>query len=334
MNSEGGPTVSVVVGAYNEEDVIADTIQSILGQTFDNFEIVVVDDGSSDRTAQIVESFQDSRVRLVSFDQNQGLPSALNRGIQEARGEYIARADADERSLPFRIQRQSEILDSESSIQAVACWYCIIGQDKTQIVDIEISTDRDFGVNDLLENGPGVAHGSMMIRKEALLDVNGYREEFQLAQDYDLWLRMADTFGKGWLHIIPDVLYERNINAYQLQKRHRQRIFGDAARESAKIRRAGHSDEKLLSNLDERAERSEGPNYSQKELAGMYHYHVGTQLLTQNKRSRARQHLLKALWFAPTRPRPWYRLGLSILPPEHRKTIQNWVKKQLLSTRN
>ena len=169
----------------------------------------------------------------------------------------------------------------------------------------------------------------MTIRSQALSEVGGYRESFRLAQDYDLWLRMAETFGPGWLHVVPEVLYERTIEAAQLQKRHQQRVYGNAARECARARRDGHDDEQILHELPERVARTDSPDYTQRELEGMYHYLLGTKLLEQNRPSAARRYLLTALWFAPKRPRPWYRLVLSILPRTKRQSVQHWVKTQL-----
>ena len=329
MNADRSPRISIVIGVYNEEDTIARTLQSLLGQTMSAFEIIVVDDGSTDNTAEVVADFTDRRIRLITTDQNRGLPVALNSGIDAARGEYIARADADERSLPYRLQCQTEILDEQSDVKAVGCWYRYVGRDGKQLVDERVSTDRSFSVTDLLENGTGVAHGSMMIRADALSKVEGYREAFQLAQDYDLWLRMAEEFGPGWLHVVPSVLYERTIEASQLQKRHRQRVYSDAAQECARMRMNGGTDAQILEDLSERVERSVGPEYTPREQEGMYHYLIATKLLAQNHQRAAQRCLLKALWFAPKRPRPWYRLVLSCLPSDQRQTIQGWVKKSL-----
>ena len=99
MNADTPPKISVVIGAYNEEQAIAETLQSLLGQTIDDFEIIVVDDGSTDETTDTVADFTDRRIRLVSLDENRGLSRALNRGISGAGGEYIERADAGGRSL-------------------------------------------------------------------------------------------------------------------------------------------------------------------------------------------------------------------------------------------
>jgi glycosyltransferase involved in cell wall biosynthesis len=329
MRNNRDPRLSVVMGAYNEEEQISRTLQSLLGQTTCNFEIIVINDGSTDGTVKMVNDFDDDRIRLVTIDQNEGLPYSLNRGIEIAQGKYIARADADERSLPYRLQRQSSVLDTHQDTQAVGCWYRNIGRNSEQISDVKISPGRLFDVEDLLENGPGVAHGSMMLRKEALSTVGGYRESFQLAQDYDLWLRMSETFGTGWLHIVPEVLYERRIDVSQLQKRHRQRIYSEAAQACARARKQGRNEAEIVDNLTERLKNVEGYEFIQNEREGMYHYLIGTKLLEQNKTSAARQCLLKSVWYAPKRARPWYRLGLSLLRPDQRQTVQNWVESML-----
>jgi glycosyltransferase involved in cell wall biosynthesis len=233
------PLVSVILGAYNEEDTIAATLQSLLGQSMADIEIIAVDDGSTDGTAEVVGMFEDSRVRLLSLERNVGLPGALNRGIEAARGPYIARADADELSFPFRLQRQSTVLAENPHVQAVGCRYQIRGRRNECIVTKQVDSRTTFDVESLLQNGPRIAHGSVMLRKSAVTEVGGYREEFQLAQDYDLWLQMAEHFGEGWLHIVPETLYLRTIQAEQLAKRERQRAYGYAARECAKMRQQG-----------------------------------------------------------------------------------------------
>ncbi|WP_203227893.1 MULTISPECIES: glycosyltransferase family 2 protein [Haloferacaceae] len=323
MDSER-PLISVVVGAYNEEDSLADTIQSLLGQSFSDYEIIIVDDGSTDKTAEIAKSFEDTRVRLVAIDENIGLPKALNRGIQESEGEYIARADADEYSDPFRLQKQRSVFEANSGVQAVGCWYATIGPDNERVATVQVSQNRDFGVNDLLNNGPGIAHGSVMMQKEAIKRVGGYREEFTLAQDYDLWFRMADEFGEGWLDVVPEVLYERRVEAHQLEKRELQRLFAETARKCAKRRQRGEDDTGLLKELSDRAQEVESRNFNSRVATGMYHYLQGNHLLEQGNHTASRHRALKAIWFAPTKPRPWYLLLLSSLPSEWREAAQNW----------
>ena len=331
MNCQKNPLISVVIGAYNEEESIAKTLQNLLGQTISNCEIIVVDDGSTDSTADQVQKFDNPCVRLLRTEQNQGLPSALNLGINNARGKYIARSDADEISLPLRLERQSEILDEKEEAKVVAPWYRTVGRYDTKICDVKIPSSRNFDVPDLINNGPGIVHGSVMMRKEAVISVGGYREEFQLAQDYDLWLRMAETFGEGWLYILPDILYERSINASRLEKRQRQRRYATAARKSAELRQKNHDDTEVINNLARCSDVDSEKEYNERELVGMYHYLAGVQLLKQNKIVSARHRFLKAIWFAPLRLRPWYKLCITAIPRRKRQYIQSKIKSRIES---
>jgi len=323
--------ISVVIGAYNEEESIAKTLQSLLGQTISNCEILVVDDGSTDATADQVEKFDNPCVRLLRNEQNQGLPSTLNLAINNARGKYIARSDADEISLPLRLERQSEILEEKKEAKVVAPWYRTVGRYDEKICDVKIPSSRNFDVPDLINNGPGIAHGSVMMRKEAVISVGGYRKEFQLAQDYDLWLRMAETFGKGWLYILPDVLYERSISASQLEKRQRQRRYATAARKSAELRQKNHDDTEVIKSLTKISNIDSEKEYNERELIGIYHYLAGVQLLSQNEIGSARRRFLKATWFAPLRLRPWYKLCTTAIPRSKREYIQSKIKTRIES---
>ena len=321
------PTVSIVIGAYNEEETIADTLQSLLGQTFSDFEILVVDDGSTDDTRRIVERFDDQRVNLIANETNLGLPRSLNRGISHAEGTYIARADADERSLPTRLQRQVDVLETREEVQVVGCWYRVIGREEERIADIEIPLERSFDVDDLLKEGPGIAHGSVMMRKEAVVTVGRYREQFTLAQDYDLWLRMAEEFGPGFVHVVPEVLYERRLSADQMAKRSKQRLFSAFAKRSARRRRNGESED--LAELERKAHQVPTRNLSENEREAMYHYLAGVQLLNEDDKGAARRRFLLAVKAAPTNVRPWYRLFLSCLSDQRRNKVKNTIQTML-----
>ena len=113
------PRVSVVMPAYNAEKYIGEAIDSILNQTFTDFEFIIIDDGSSDRTADIVKSYSDPRIRLLANERNSGIVASLNRGIQKATGKYIARMDADDYSRLDRIKKQVDFLDNHPEVIAL-----------------------------------------------------------------------------------------------------------------------------------------------------------------------------------------------------------------------
>lgn len=304
------PSVSTVVAAYNEEDSIAKTIQSHLGQTLVDHEIVVVDDGSTDQTVSVVEQFDDDRVRLVQIDQNGGLPAALNRGINASHGKYIARLDADESSLPTRLQSQRSVLESNPSTAVVASNYRLVAPTGERIVDVHTELESPPSVDQMIQDPPEIAHGSVMMRREAIESVGGYREQFSLAQDYDLWLRLADQYGSGWLSVIPRVLYKRRIDVGQLEKRSRKRAFAEAAKKSAKRRQVGKSER--IEELVASARTKSDLTFSNTKQQALEHYLAGTWLLREDQFCEAIAKLVLAIWSAPTVPRPWYRLVVAL----------------------
>ena len=110
------PLVTVLLPAYNSEAFVRESLQSILDQTFTDFELIVIDDASTDGTVALVKAFQDSRIRLVQKPHNTGYTDSLNNGIRLARGRYIARMDADDISLPHRFQKQVQFLDAHPDV--------------------------------------------------------------------------------------------------------------------------------------------------------------------------------------------------------------------------
>lgn len=180
--------VSVVMSVYNEERYVADAIDSILQQTFRDFEFVIIDDGSVDHTPMVLKSYHDPRLK-VYHQANQGQSSALNQGIRLASGSYIARMDADDISLPQRLEREVHFLDAHPEIGLVGTW-CVkvdarTGQQRLQSLPEEDAVIRKF----LTVDNPFI-HSSVMIRK-SVLDMVGLYDERFIWQDYELWVRIA-----------------------------------------------------------------------------------------------------------------------------------------------
>jgi glycosyltransferase involved in cell wall biosynthesis len=185
------PCVSVVLPVYNCERYIADAIKSIVEQTFCNLELIVVDDGSSDRTLQFVVEWAalDHRVRVLARPQS-GLVAALEAGRAVAQGFYIARMDADDIADRERIRRQVEYLDRHPEVVAVG------GQIETIDVDDRSLGSRVFPVTSadcraFLDRGAPFCHPAVVMRSDALARAGGYRAAFEPAEDMDLWLRLA-----------------------------------------------------------------------------------------------------------------------------------------------
>jgi glycosyltransferase involved in cell wall biosynthesis len=183
---ENTPRVSVLMSAYNAEKYIAEAINSILNQTFSDFEFIIVNDGSTDATAEIVRSYTDPRIVFVDNKENQRLVAALNQGMDMCRGEYVARMDADDVSLPERFEKQVRFLDANPEIGILGTNYRIFGASSGTSKQKE-----NIGCIDILK-GWSIWQPTAMLRKSVFDKYNlRYSLEFTVSEDYELWSRAA-----------------------------------------------------------------------------------------------------------------------------------------------
>lgn len=195
----GKPLVSVVMAVFNGEKYLRAAIDSILRQTMDNFELIIVDDGSTDRSLAIVRSYQDARIRVIENDRNIGLATSLNKGIDAARGMWIARMDADDIALPHRFERQLQWLE-ETGADICGSWIKLFGTTDTRI--LKHSQTNDAIKMELLFGTP-FAHPSVMMKTELVKQLR-YDKIWEKCEDYDLWERAARA---GWkMSNVPEVL--------------------------------------------------------------------------------------------------------------------------------
>lgn len=192
------PMVSVIMPAYNAEPFISEAIDSILAQTFDNFELIILDDGSHDNTASIVLSYQDSRIRFI-HKENEGVARTLNKGVREAKGEFIWRHDADDISLPDKLQLEMEFMAKHPNCLLVATQVAFMTErgkvawNKKQPKDNWLGKEGHKWVTfeDFSPYSP-ITHGTALIRACAFEKAGLYREAFITSEDIDMWLRMMD----------------------------------------------------------------------------------------------------------------------------------------------
>ncbi|WP_353220114.1 glycosyltransferase family A protein [Salinisphaera sp. S4-8] len=188
------PRVTVFIPAFNVERYISDAIRSVLAQTFTDFELLVIDDGSTDATSAVICSFaHDSRLRAVSHIQNLGRPATRNHGIDLACGEYIAFLDADDMCAANRLERQVSYLDASGDVAGVGSWMNSIDTNGNPLVgqtyQLPTAPD-DIACRMLYECA--LAQSSMTVRRSAFENYR-YVDEFWIAQDYELWARMIRT---------------------------------------------------------------------------------------------------------------------------------------------
>ena len=183
------PAITVLMPVYNGFKYLDEAMKSILNQTFQNFEFIIIDDGSTDDSVKIIKSYDDNRIRLVENKNNLGQSETLNIGLNIAKGKYIARMDQDDISMPERLERQSEFMEDNPQIGVCGTWIQLIGK-YNGIAELE--TEDDLIKIKLLTN-QNLAHPSVMIRKQILENYKlSYSISYTVAQDYDLWVRMFD----------------------------------------------------------------------------------------------------------------------------------------------
>jgi len=182
------PKVTVLMSVYNEAKYLNYAISSILNQNFRDFEFLIIDDGSTDDSRRIILSYNDSRIRLIENHANLGLTKSLNLGLRQARGKYIARMDADDISLPDRLEIQLEsILRTKAGL--VAGWSQIINTDG-QVLKTEKHQYSPEEIYYWLHFRNCLFHSTVFFKTESVLGVGGYDERFKYAQDYNLWVKL------------------------------------------------------------------------------------------------------------------------------------------------
>jgi len=186
------PLVSVLIGVYNEEDWVMQAVESIMHQSYDNLEIVIVNDGSTDGTLEILENLQkhDKRIKIIN-QENTGLTKALNNGLKHCKGDYIARMDADNVSLLNRIKKQVAYMEAHPDCIVCGTWRRDIFPDGSSR-DLKLPI-KSKNIKRALVKTCVISHSSVMAKGD-LLRAMKYNEKFRVSQDYELWTRM----GKHW----------------------------------------------------------------------------------------------------------------------------------------
>jgi glycosyltransferase involved in cell wall biosynthesis len=293
----GEIALSVVMAAYNAEATIAQAMESVLRQTFGDFEFVIVDDGSSDGTAEVALKFSDPRVKVVRNAQNIGLAPSLRRGLQHASGAYIARMDADDACQPERFQRQLDFLRAHPEVGVVGTSFHLM-DDGGRLFDSRVRPGEDeYLQKELLRWNPFCA-GSLTMRADLLRSLGGYDERFPTSEDCDLLLRFAE---RARLAILSDVLYSWRVRAQSMTHadRGKQLHFAGLARELAWQRRLRGRDRfgRRLRLCPARGR--------ERHLLAEHAVVWGREALRQGRMAAAAALLARAAFLCPTSARLW-----------------------------
>ncbi len=218
------PRISVLMAVHNGLPYLREALDSILSQSRADFEFLIIDDGSTDRSREVIQGLDDSRIRLLVNERNMGLTRSLNRGLKEARGEYLARQDADDISLPRRLEIQARYLDRNPGTGLAACSVEYMDSEgRTELTDCRGLSSGVLGWHLLFGNE--IPHSGAMFRAGAVLDLGGYDESLPFAQDYELWSRLSRRAG---LVRLRDVLlryrrHQGNLSATKKEEQYRIR---------------------------------------------------------------------------------------------------------------
>ncbi|MCA9047260.1 MAG: glycosyltransferase family 2 protein, partial [Planctomycetaceae bacterium] len=246
------PLISVVMSVHNDAPFLEDSIDSLLQQTFHDFEIVVVNDGSTDGSAAILQRLQtqDKRIRVIN-QENLGLTLALIHGCDVARAAFIARQDSDDWSHPERLEKQVAALQDNPRLVFVGCWAEGVTPEGRRLEVVQRPADPETATRELrfARQGPP-AHGTVMFRRDAYQRVGGYRPQFYFSQDSDLWLRMAEI---GPINYVPEVLYcyRRDANSLSSVRHDVQYEFGEIGQACHTVRKNGGDETELLTQAAE-----------------------------------------------------------------------------------
>lgn len=194
--------------AYNAARWLMAAIESVLAQRGPTFELLVVDDGSRDETPTMLAAIRDPRVRVIRQPENRGLIAALNRGLREARGTFVARLDADDLCKPGRLSRQHALLSADARVVLTSCFNELISE-----ADAHIAWSRWFFTPEayfyLLHFRNCIGHSCVMFRREAVLEAGGYRAAYQRAEDFELWGRLSRA---GKIVCLPEALVAYRVH--------------------------------------------------------------------------------------------------------------------------
>lgn len=307
------PKISVVMSVYNGEEYLRLSIDSILNQTFTDFEFIIINDGSTDNTKSVLKSYSDDRLTVINHE-NRGLTKSLNEGLKIARGEYVARQDADDLSTHDRFEKQSSFLDANEGIALLGSWIGLIDRDGDNVGEMIFETNHEK----IVQKHPEVnqfSHGAIMLRSRVISEVGGYREQFIYSQDYDLTLRMIDKYTTA---NIPEILSKHRLNPGMISSgsRDEQKAFSLLAR-NLWIQRsnglkdqldAGEPVENILPQIDE-----DDPLFFQKQMVHLW--------LKCGHTKKARSMIIEILRNNAFQIKPYFYLALTLVGPRFTQLI-------------
>jgi glycosyltransferase involved in cell wall biosynthesis len=284
------PKVTVLMSVYNGKKYLQEAIESILHQTFTDFEFLIIDDASTDTTPKILQQYCDPRIRIVKNEKNLGLTKSLNKGLTLAKGEYIARMDADDISTPERFEKQLNYFEQNPETIVLGTGFLIIDYNG-EIVGRKLFSEKPT-IDDFFRENQ-IIHGSVMFKKSVIINLGGYNEYFRYVQDYELWLKVSKKYQ---MRNLPEILYKLRYHGDNIAytKKEESTLFHILAIKLAR----GEIDFKQISPLNNNNIRNLFGSLNRKELITFYNSMAGLYLFKGDMAS-ARKEYKKILILNP-----------------------------------
>ncbi len=307
------PKISVVTSVYNGQKYLREAIDSILNQTFKDFEFIIIDDGSTDNSGAIIQSYNDTRIRLIQKE-NKGLAAALNVGIKAAKGKYIARMDADDISIPERLEKQLDFLENRRECVAVGSNAKVIDMNGAYLyISSQPSTWKE--IKKKLPSSP-FFHSSTMFRKDTAIECGGYYEEIRHHfEDMVLWNKMAD-YGELWNIEKPLIKYRLVPLAITNRSLKTNLVMHNICNNILELGTVRKSDMEILDKITKK--KSENWKMSN------YFLKIGKVYIERNfQRKKAYKNLILSIKYFLLNGKAWFNLILLFLPLS---LIRKWKK--------
>lgn len=279
--------ISVVMPAYNAEGFIAEAIASVLAQTFTDFELIIVNDGSTDNTATIIQSFDDPRI-VVIHQPNQGVAAALNTGLQYAKADYIARFDADDVCYPTRLQKQYAFMQQYQEYNIVGSAVNYMEQDGSYVFTYYPAATTDPEIQSVKHHTCPFIHSSVLYHRKAILQQGGYNTGAHSFEDHLLWMHVLHE-GRGYNIQEPLIKVRLNPQSVTIDEKWRTKAFHRIKHRALQNGHLTASEAKQLEHILTKQN-------NQQVKQGAYHALLAKKYLWNNyKPEKAREHLREVL---------------------------------------
>jgi len=299
-------TVTVLMPVFNGGKYIAEAIDSVIRQSYTHYELLIIDDGSTDNTLEVIRSFEDARIRVIS-QSNAGVAAALNKGLEHAKGKYIARFDADDVCLPSRLQVQVQFLDTHPDYIVVGSEAEYISEENDHLFHFKSYAHQNNEIQKTLYTHCPFIHSSVMFRKEVVTANGGYLELAHNMEDYLLWIQISKA---GKFHNLAQPLIKVRFNSASVTIDEKWRGKRFRTLKQGILKRGTLSAEESTELLTIIRKQN-----SQKIKQGSYYAICGKKFLVNNYQPRkAREHLKKAIDIYPLRLDNYALLLASFFP--------------------